>query len=359
MTAIVYDDQMCLHEFSGFDHPEKPERIRAIYDRIEKSSLISKCTKIPIRPATIEELKTVHDENYIKTMSLLPGMNRLELNNSEKQYNSIYLNKHTWNSALLSAGGVVELCDQVINGKFSNGIAIVRPPGHHAECSQAMGFCIFNNVAVAAKAMINKHGLKRIAIIDWDVHHGNATQHMFIDDPSVLYISIHRYDNANFYPASVDASPFVIGNGKAIGLNVNIAWNMNDSDQVGDSEYVYAFDKLVGPMLLEFDPELIIVSAGFDCAAGDPLGGLQVTPNGFHELTSKLTRYANGKIVIALEGGYNVEAISDSMLACLKGLLGIKCTKTPDKSVSKVGINAVNTTMQAHCFHWNFLTENA
>jgi acetoin utilization deacetylase AcuC-like enzyme len=355
MTGIIYDELMCRHETSG--HPERPERIETIYEQIKNSGLLIKCVEIPIREATRKELESVHTIDYINKMSLIPSLNPLELLKLKYNYNSVYFNNHTWNSALLSAGGVIELCDQVVQGNVPNGIAIVRPPGHHAESSEAMGFCIFNNVAIAAKAMINKYGLKRLAIIDWDVHHGNATQRMFIDDPSVLYISIHRYDNANFYPCSTDADPSIIGYGEAIGKNVNIAWNSYGVSKIGNSEYVYAFNEIIEPMFKEYDPELIIISAGFDCAAGDPLGGLDVTPLGFNYLTKKIKNFANGKIVIALEGGYNVDVIADSMLACLKGLLNEPFDGQISSDVSPVAIKAVNKTIKAHRSHWKFLPE--
>ncbi len=356
MSGIIYDERMCLHERLG--HPEKPDRIKAIYNKIKDSGLLSKCVPIPIREATIDELRSVHNNDYIDKISTVSDMNQSQLRKLENQYNSVYLNKYTWESALLSAGAVIELCDKVVNGAVPDGIAIVRPPGHHAECSEAMGFCIFNNVAVAARTMINKHGLKRIAIIDWDAHHGNATQHMFIDDSSVLFISIHRYDNANFYPCSTDASPFLIGNGKAAGLNVNIAWNTRRDVLVGDGDYIHAFEKIIEPMILEYNPELIIVSAGFDCAHGDPLGGLGVTQIGFNYMTRKLKKISNGKIVIALEGGYNVNVISESMLACLKGLMDIEIECPDILTVSNIAINAIDTTIHAHKLHWKFLSKN-
>jgi len=218
---------------------------------------------------------------------------------------------------------------------------------------------MFNNVAVAAKTMINKHELQRIVILDWDVHHGNATQHMFENDPEVLYISIHRYDNGNFYPGSKNANPYFIGNCKGIGKNVNIAWNTNNFDNIGDTEYIYAFEELIEPMLLEYDPQLVIVSAGFDCGKGDPLGGLNVTPAGFNYLTAKLMNFANGKLVVALEGGYNLTTISNSMVACLKALLNEPLLPIElNKTVAFSAINSVNETKKAHQSYWKFLSKN-
>lgn len=349
---------MCLHEEKG--HPESPERIRAIYNEIVKSGFLSLCRVVPIRLASDNEILSVHSEKHLANMKKIISSDKIGLRKMERMYNSVYLNNDSYYCALLSAGGVIELCEQVVNGSLKNGIAIVRPPGHHAECSKAMGFCLFNNVAIAAKQMIDRFGLKRVVILDWDVHHGNATQHMFESDPMVLFISIHRYDNATFYPGSGDASPQMTGKGNGVGRNVNIAWNVPNGETytIGDHEYIFVFDTLVVPMINEFNPELIIVSAGFDCAYGDPLGGLHVTQIGFNQMTKRLMNYANGKVVIALEGGYNVKIISECMLACLTALLKQNNTKLVWKEkgmISNIAIHAVNQTISYHKPYWQFL----
>ncbi|XWV24498.1 hypothetical protein QJ856_gp0056 [Tupanvirus deep ocean] len=356
MTAIVYDERMCLHEDEG--HPEQPDRIKAIFRTIQGSGKLDKCKMIPIRNATYDEILSVHTANHLSTMKSISGLDGASLMCLERIYNSVYLNKHSYDCALLSAGGVIELCNEVVSGNSDNGIAIVRPPGHHAESNEAMGFCLFNNVAIAAKTMIEKHGLQKIVIFDWDIHHGNATQHMFEDDPRVLYISIHRYDKGRFYPGSKDADPCIIGKGNGIGKNVNIGWNTAGVHSMGDTEYIYAYENLIKPMLEEYNPELIIVSAGFDCAQGDPLGGMNVTPCGFNYLTSQLMNFANGKIVVALEGGYNLNSISTSMLACLMALL--KEAPLPLKlgNVSEIAVDAINTTKYKHKPYWGFLQKN-
>lgn len=356
-TGIVYDKRMCLHEEHG--HPEQPERINHIFNLIQEENLLRKCKMVNIREATDQEILTVHTEKHLSTMKQIPTANYVLLEKLQNMYNSIYLNKHSYHCALLSAGGVTELCDQVVTGKISNGIAIVRPPGHHAENDNPMGFCIFNNVAIAAKTMLDKYKMNRIVILDWDVHHGNATQHMFENDPRVLYISVHRYDHGRFYPGSTDADPQHIGYDQGLGYNINVAWNTNNHSKVGDTEYVYAFEILIKPIINEYNPELIIVSAGFDCASGDPLGGLNVTPAGFNYLTRKLMDFANGKVVIALEGGYNLNAISHSMLSCLKALLLEPALPLHlNDMISNVAINAVKETKSAHQAHWKCLAKN-
>ena len=353
MTGIIYNELMCLHEEPN--HPEQPDRIRRIFDAIRNSKLASKCKMLPTRRATEDELSLVHKISYINKLMAIPNLNKLALKRLERRYNSVYINEYSYSCALLSAGCVIELCDQIMQGTITNGIAIVRPPGHHAEVGEAMGFCLFNNVAIAAKAMINKYNLKREAIIDWDVLHGNATQHIFEEDPNVLYISIHRYDNAVFYPGSTDADPTMIGIGNGVGKNVNIAWNTNGIIAIGDMEYIYALNELIKPMLGEFNPELIIISAGFDCASGDQLGGVHVTPFGFNYMTRKIMEYANGKIAIALEGGYNLDAISVSAVACLEGLLNEPPRTKEVQRVSAIAIEAVRQTIEAHKPFWNFL----
>lgn len=370
-TGLVYDEKMCLHEDKE-DHPENPDRIKHIFNKIKESSfagpqgsgLLEKCTMVDVREATDEEILMVHTKKHLDDIKSIPELNCFGLEKLANGYNSIYLNKFSELCARLSAGGAIELCDNILSGKIKNGIAVIRPPGHHAESDKCMGFCIFNNVAIVAKNMIKKYDLTKVAIIDWDVHHGNATQHTFEDDDSVLYISIHRYDRGTFYPSNFDADPYKIGIGKGIGKNVNIAWNTTPNSKIADNEYIHAYEKVIQPMLLEYDPELIIISAGFDCAKGDPLGGLHVTPKCFGYLTSQLMNFANGKILLALEGGYNIDAISESMLECLKALLGEPYllfsdnsdnSNNSDKFVSHVALSAVKETLDAHKKYWKFL----
>ncbi|GCB81496.1 hypothetical protein scyTo_0022519, partial [Scyliorhinus torazame] len=180
-----------------------------------------------------------------------------------------------------------------------NGVALIRPPGHHAERDVACGFCFFNNVALAARFAQNLVGHKiKVLILDWDVHHGNGTQHMFEDDPSVLYISIHRYDNGSFFPNTEDADYTKVGIDAGEGFNVNIPWN---GSKMGDAEYMTAFHRLVMPISYQFQPDLVLVSAGFDAAQGDPLGGCKVSPECYAHLTHMLLGLAGGRVVMALE----------------------------------------------------------
>jgi histone deacetylase 6 len=240
---------------------------------------------------------------------------------------SLYVGNLTYQAALISAGGAIETCKNVVVGNVKNAIAVIRPPGHHAEYNESLGFCIFNNVPVAAKVCMADYPetCRKILILDWDVHHGNGIQNMFYNEPNILYISLHVYQDGKFYPGQPD-DPGIpdggldqCGTGAGLGKNVNIGW----ADQgVGDGEYMAAFQKIVMPIAREFDPDFVIISAGFDAAAGDELGGCWVTPGCYSHMTHMLMSLANGKVAVCLEGGYNLLAISRSALAVAKTLMG-------------------------------------
>ncbi|MFY9552679.1 MAG: histone deacetylase, partial [Thermoanaerobaculia bacterium] len=198
-------------------------------------------------------------------------------------------------------------------GNLHNGLALLRPPGHHAEADRAMGFCLFNNVAVAARALQAAGAARKVLIVDWDLHHGNGTQHSFWEDPSVLYFSTHQFP---FYPGTGAVEE--IGGGAGRGFTVNVPW----PGGMGDAEYLAAFDTILLPIARVFAPDLVLVSAGFDAAAGDPLGAMRLSPGGYAAMTSRLLGLAGGRVVLALEGGYNLDAISASAATCLRALLG-------------------------------------
>lgn len=272
---------------------------------------------LPSRVATEEELLMVHTPAHVEHMKDV--VNSEDLHEAADKFNSVYLHPSTYECATVSAGSILQVVDEVLNGLSLSGVCIVRPPGHHAEPDEPHGFCIFNNVSIAAQYAIQNHGLKRILIIDWDVHHGQGTQHIFEEDPRVLYLSIHRYDNGSFFPASTDANYTEVGSGAGTGFNVNIPWNKKG---MTDMEYMLAFQSIVMPIAYDFDPELVLVSAGFDAAIGDQLGGCKVTPEAYGYFTHWLSALANGRIILCLEGGYNVNSISHSMSLCTKSLLG-------------------------------------
>ena len=273
--------------------------------------------QLPTRTATEEELLLVHTAAHVESMKEI--VKSEDLHEASYRYNSVYFHPSTFECATVSAGSILQVVDEVLNGLSRSGVCVVRPPGHHAESDQPNGFCLFNNVSIAAQYAIQNHGLKRVLIVDWDVHHGQGTQHIFENDPRVLYISVHRYDNGNFFPKSTDADYKEVGGGLGKGFNVNIPWNKKG---MADMEYMLAFQSIILPITYDFNPELVLVSAGFDAAIGDQLGGCKVTPEAYGFFTQWLSALANGRIILCLEGGYNVNSISHSMALCAKSLLG-------------------------------------
>ncbi|XP_072482211.1 histone deacetylase 6 isoform X3 [Notamacropus eugenii] len=320
-TGLVYDERMMEH-FNMWDshHPERPERIAQIAQHHTELGLSPRCLALPARCATDHELQSCHSEEYIDRVRASSGLKPRDLHREGENYNSIYFSPHSFICAQLAAGAACRLVEAILAREVQNGLAIVRPPGHHAERDAACGFCFFNSVSVAARHAQEVAGRAlRILIVDWDIHHGNGTQHMFEEDPSVLYVSLHRYDHGSFFPMAEDGASSCVGRGQGEGFNVNVAWN---GPRLGDPDYLAAMHHIVMPIAYEFNPELVLVSAGFDAARGDPLGGCLVSPEGYAHMTHLLMGLAGGRIALVLEGGYNITSISESMAACTRTLLG-------------------------------------
>ena len=314
---------MMKHKDYSNSHPEKPDRIKCIFDRLVEKKLLTHLNRIEFSEATEEQLLLVHKKEIIE--KVLSSDKLMEGTNTQEFDQDNYECKYTGKCALLAAGGTIEGVRTVLDPSKNtpSAFCIVRPPGHHAFGCKPGGFCFFNNVAIAAKVAQKEFDVKRICIFDWDVHHGDGTQDTFYEDNSVLYISIHRYDNQEFYPEKDDGCPKNVGEDKGEGYNVNVAWNHKNStvkSEIGDKEYKFVCNKLLSGIIKEFEPELIIVSAGFDAAKGDPIGKLNVTPKGYQYMISML-RSICPKILVVLEGGYNFEAISRSAEATVKSLL--------------------------------------
>ncbi|XP_069319113.1 histone deacetylase 6 isoform X1 [Eulemur rufifrons] len=354
-TGLVYNKLMMSHcNLWDNHHPEMPQRISRIMCRLEELGLISRCLVLPMRPATNAELLTCHSAEYMDRLRATEKMKSRELHRESSNYDSIYICPSTFTCARLAAGAACCLVEAVLSGEVLNGIAVVRPPGHHAEQDAACGFCFFNSVAVAARhAQAISGRALRILIVDWDVHHGNGTQHMFEDDPSVLYVSLHRYDHGTFFPMGDEGASSKIGRALGTGFTVNVAWN---GPHMGDADYLAAWHRLVLPIAYEFNPELVLVSAGFDAARGDPLGGYQVSPEGYAHLTHLLMGLANGRVILILEGGYNLTSISESMAACTRSLLGdpLPLLALPRPPLSGA-LASITETIQVHRRYWRSL----
>ncbi|CAK3976394.1 Histone deacetylase clr3 [Lecanosticta acicola] len=346
-TGLIYDVRMRFHvESEPTDddlHPEDPRRIHAIFEAFVNAGLAWQegvsgpagdyyMGRIDTRRVTKEEACLVHTEdhwNWVQSLSTLRGVQLIdELQHPPAKNDSIYLSASTPYCAQLSAGGAIEACRAVILGKVKNVFAVIRPPGHHAEREDAKGFCFFDNVSIATKVCQREFGerCRKVFILDWDVHHGNGIQQAHYDDPNVLYISLHVHKRGNFYPETSYrdgrkgyGNQFHCGTRRALGKNVNIPWSKQG---MGDADYIYAFQQIVMPIATEFDPDLVIVAAGFDAAEGDLLGGCKVTPAGYAHMTHMLMSLAQGKMAVCLEGGYNLESIARSACAVAKTMMG-------------------------------------
>ncbi|XP_062425186.1 histone deacetylase 9 isoform X3 [Rhea pennata] len=376
-TGVVYDSLMLKHQCmcgNYTNHPEHAGRIQSIWSRLQETGLLNKCERIRGRKASLEEIQLVHSEHH----SLLYGtspLNRQKLdprkllgNVSQKLFSllpcgglgvdsdTIWNELHSAGAARMAVGCVIELASRVASGELKNGFAVVRPPGHHAEESTAMGFCFFNSIAITAKYLRDKLNIGKILIVDLDVHHGNGTQQAFYADPSILYVSLHRYDEGNFFPGS--GAPNEVGSGLGEGYNINIAWTGGLDPPMGDVEYLTAFRTVIMPAANEFDPEIVLVSAGFDAVEGHdpPLGGYKVTAKCFGHLTKQLLKLADGRVVLALEGGHDLTAICDASEACINALLGNELEPLPEDIVHQIpntnAIASLKKTTEIQSKYW-------
>jgi acetoin utilization deacetylase AcuC-like enzyme len=298
-TALISDRRFLKH-FAGRSHPERPERAAVMIEMAERLNRDALVALSP-REATTEEIELCHDPAYVAEVGRSASMPRYDFDPDT------HTSPDSYQTALLAAGGVLTAVEAVMDGAADNAFAIVRPPGHHALAARAMGFCLFNNVAIAARYLIRRRGLKRVLVIDWDVHHGNGIQDIFYDSPEVLYFSTHQYP---FYPGTGALDE--IGYGPGAGYTVNAPMPAT----FGDNEYLRVFDELLAPVVRQFRPEFILVSSGFDAHFRDPLGGMRVTEGGFAALARRAKRMAaeccGGRIAVALEGGYDLQALVDS-----------------------------------------------
>ncbi|KAI4826665.1 hypothetical protein KUCAC02_030100 [Chaenocephalus aceratus] len=383
-TGLVYDSQMQKHQCTCGDnsrHPEHAGRVQSIWSRLNETGFRSQCERIPSRKATLEELQSVHSEKHVLLFGTNP-LNRLKLDNrklagilSERIFvmlpcggvgvdiDTVWNELHTWVASRVAAGCVTDLALKVAQGELKNGFAVVRPPGHHANHSSPLGFCFFNSVAIAAKQLQHKLHVSKILIVDWDVHHGNGTQEAFYNDPSVLYISLHRYDNGNFFPGS--GHPSEVGAGAGEGFNVNVGWTGGLNPPMGDAEYLAAFRAVVMPIAHEFSPDVVLVSAGFDAVEGhlSSLGGYKVTAKCFGFLTRQLMSLAGGRVVLALEGGHDLKAICDASEACVSALLGMEVEPLSqsvlDQKPCENAVQSLQRVIQVQGEYWHSVKDSA
>ncbi|XP_059103143.1 histone deacetylase 7 isoform X1 [Peromyscus eremicus] len=376
-TGLVYDSVMLKHQCSCGDnskHPEHAGRIQSIWSRLQERGLRSQCECLRGRKASLEELQSVHSERHVLLYGTNP-LSRLKLDNgkltgllAQRMFvmlpcggvgvdtDTIWNELHSSNAARWAAGSVTDLAFKVASRELKNGFAVVRPPGHHADHSTAMGFCFFNSVAIACRQLQEQGKASKILIVDWDVHHGNGTQQTFYQDPSVLYISLHRHDDGNFFPGSGAVDEVGTGNGE--GFNVNVAWAGGLDPPMGDPEYLAAFRIVVMPIAREFAPDLVLVSAGFDAAEGHPapLGGYHVSAKCFGYMTQQLMTLAGGAVVLALEGGHDLTAICDASEACVAALLGNKVDPLSEEGWKQKpnpnAIRSLEAVIRVHRKYW-------
>ncbi len=307
-TAILTDARYKAHNDPM--HVERADRLKAIDRALDASDLRSDLLALSPRPATDAELTAVHNQTYLQSIQRF-GEGRGGYLDPDT-----YMNSDSWDAAILAAGGVMRVVDAVLRGECHNAFALVRPPGHHATAHRAMGFCLINNVAVAARYALQTHGLQRVAIVDYDVHHGNGTQDIFYDDPQVLYCSTHA---SPFYPGTGLLHETGAGAGEGATLNFPLPAG------VGDQGYERLFDEALIPALKQWKPEMLFISAGYDAHWSDPIGPMVLSVTGYARLTQMLSTLAeevcDGHLVMVLEGGYHLEALGACVVAATRVLL--------------------------------------
>jgi acetoin utilization deacetylase AcuC-like enzyme len=335
-TAVVFDRRMLAHD-PGFGHPERPDRLKVLADHLESARDV---VHLGARPATEDELALVHPSAHVERIAATAGRPRVSFDPDTAT------SAASWEAAQLAAGSLLVVCEAVLAAQVDNGFALVRPPGHHAERDRAMGFCLFNNVATAA-AWLRRRGVGRIAIVDWDLHHGNGTQHLFEHDPDVLYVSTHQFP---FYPGTGAAEE--VGHGAAAGRTLNLPFPAG----FGDAEYVRAFDEVIAPVVRQFAPEFVLVSAGFDADHRDPLGGMQVTPGGFAAMARACVglaqETAQGRIAAVLEGGYDLDGIVEGVDATLAALREERVAPLPLTGHAARADRVLARVRAAHAPYW-------
>lgn len=308
-TAIVYDPFNLKHTLEG--HPENYRRLEGTWQLLQEDGILAELVRVPSSPAPLDAVLRVHTRQYVERLQLLSerGGGRIDADT--------YVNADSYQAALLAAGGLLNMTDMILSGQVDNGFALIRPPGHHALEGRGMGFCLLANAAIAARWAQDHRGVERVLIVDFDVHHGNGTQDIFYHDPSVLFFSTHQFP---YYPGTGDADE--MGSEIAYGTTVNVPL----PPYVGDEGYLSSFQRVLEPVARGFQPELIILSAGFDAHWLDPLAGMNLSIDGYMKLVETVMALADelcqGKLVCVLEGGYHLDVLAHCVLSTLRTLTG-------------------------------------
>jgi acetoin utilization deacetylase AcuC-like enzyme len=335
--TLLLTDPLFLKHDPGPRHPESPARLRSILSVLARAPVEGTQVGQP-RSATQEELASVHTPELRKYLLGLAG-------ESADIDPDTHASPDSYDAAVLAAGAAVQAVEAVMAGRARNAFALVRPPGHHAEPGKAMGFCLFNNVAIAAEAA-RKHGAERVLILDWDVHHGNGTQAAFWERRDVLYQSVHQYP---YYPGT--GAPHEVGVGEGLGFTVNCGIPGGATD----ADYKAVFEDLFLPIAQEFRPQLVLVSAGFDPHRSDPIGGMMITERGFAAMCAAMRSFAEstceGKLVLLLEGGYSLEGLSESVHACVEVLAG-RGDSFPSGATTSDAMHALAESREALKPYW-------
>jgi acetoin utilization deacetylase AcuC-like enzyme len=301
-TGFVTHPLFARHD-TGPGHPERAERLTAILERLRACGLADEMAQEEAPEVAASDLERVHDAGYVRSVEHAIARGAKVLDEGDTRVSA-----DSWRASLAAAGGATFAVDRVLDGAWKNAFVATRPPGHHAERAEAMGFCVFNNVAVAAAHLIAARGLKRVAIVDWDVHHGNGTQHTFESDPRVFFASLHQWP---LYPGTGLAAERGLGAGEGTTLN------LPQAPGSGDARWLAAFEDVLLPALEKFAPEFVLVSAGFDAHSADPLAQTELSTDAYARMTRHLLQFADahchGRLVSLLEGGYDLDALADSV----------------------------------------------
>jgi acetoin utilization deacetylase AcuC-like enzyme len=338
--GLVHDPVFQEHD-PGHYHPESPRRLAELEEALAAWPGLAGTQAIPLRPATEEELLRVHQKAHVHRIASTDGRAvglDMDTQTSPRSYQV----------ALLAAGATIDLCQAALEGEIAHGLSLVRPPGHHSTPVRAMGFCLFNNVALAAQHLLTAGGLERVLIVDWDVHHGNGTEDAFFEDPRVLYFSTHQWP---FYPGTGPVNAVGRGPGKGFNINVPLGAGHDDGD------YLRIFEDLLLPAARRFAPQFILVSAGFDAHREDPMGGMRVSSGGFAAMARVLMEVADehcpGRVVGALEGGYNPAAQARAVIAVAEALMGDDSADAVRRAASTAQTpRGLTEALTMQCSHW-------